>query len=413
MHAVRDALAYGVKVTGCTVFLVDAGIDTGPVIAQARGSGRATGDDVASLHERIKVAERALLVDTSAGWSGTAGPCGAGPAVGHHERRRPARPARDEEGPSDNVPIRRALVSVYDKTGLDELAGALRPPVCRSSSTGSTAAAIAAAGVPVTGVEDVTGFPECLEGRVKTLHPPGARRAARRHRPARACRSSSPGWASSRSSCWCPTCTRSRPRSPPARAPAECVEQIDIGGPAMVRAAAKNHARRGRDHRPGAVPGSGRGGRRRRLHPRAAAAAGRRGVRPHRALRRRSRVLVRAAYAPDDVARETGWPGRGPGTWDPRDGAALRREPASAALPSTRARAHRPAWPRPSSCTARRCPTTTTSTPTRRGGPRSTSPSRAWRSSSTRTRAASPSGPTWREAHRRPTHATRGRPTAG
>jgi phosphoribosylglycinamide formyltransferase-1 len=63
MHAVRDALAYGVKVTGCTVFLVDAGTDTGPVIAQAAVPVRED-DDVTTLHERIKVTERALLVDT-------------------------------------------------------------------------------------------------------------------------------------------------------------------------------------------------------------------------------------------------------------------------------------------------------------------------------------------------------------
>ena len=73
MHAVRDALAYGVKVTGCTVFLVDAGTDTGPVIAQA-AVPVGEDDDVASLHERIKVTERALLVDTVGrmvrdGWS--------------------------------------------------------------------------------------------------------------------------------------------------------------------------------------------------------------------------------------------------------------------------------------------------------------------------------------------------------
>lgn len=73
MHGVRDALAYGVKVTGCTVFLVDAGTDTGPVIAQATVDVRED-DDVTSLHERIKVAERALLVDTVGrmvrdGWS--------------------------------------------------------------------------------------------------------------------------------------------------------------------------------------------------------------------------------------------------------------------------------------------------------------------------------------------------------
>jgi phosphoribosylglycinamide formyltransferase-1 len=72
-HAVRDALAYGVKMTGCTVFLVDAGTDTGPVIAQAAVPVRED-DDEASLHERIKVTERALLVDTVGrmvrdGWS--------------------------------------------------------------------------------------------------------------------------------------------------------------------------------------------------------------------------------------------------------------------------------------------------------------------------------------------------------
>jgi phosphoribosylglycinamide formyltransferase-1 len=73
MHGVADALAYGVKVTGCTVFLVDAGTDTGPVIAQAAVEVREH-DDVTTLHERIKVAERALLVDTVGrmvrdGWS--------------------------------------------------------------------------------------------------------------------------------------------------------------------------------------------------------------------------------------------------------------------------------------------------------------------------------------------------------
>ena len=73
MHGVRDALAYGVKVTGCTVFLVDEGIDAGPVLAQAAVPVH-DDDDEATLHERIKVAERALLVDTVGrmareGWS--------------------------------------------------------------------------------------------------------------------------------------------------------------------------------------------------------------------------------------------------------------------------------------------------------------------------------------------------------
>jgi phosphoribosylglycinamide formyltransferase-1 len=73
MHGVRDALEYGVKVTGCTVFLVDAGTDSGPVIAQAAVPVH-DDDDPAVLHERVKVAERALLVETvgrmvRAGWS--------------------------------------------------------------------------------------------------------------------------------------------------------------------------------------------------------------------------------------------------------------------------------------------------------------------------------------------------------
>ena len=73
MHGVRDALAYGVKITGCTVFIVDEGVDAGPVLAQAAVPVH-DDDDEATLHERIKVAERALLVGTVGrmareGWS--------------------------------------------------------------------------------------------------------------------------------------------------------------------------------------------------------------------------------------------------------------------------------------------------------------------------------------------------------
>ena len=75
MQGVRDALDYGVKVTGCTVFIVDEGVDAGPVLAQAAVEVH-DDDDEATLHERIKVAERALLVDTVGrmareGWSVT------------------------------------------------------------------------------------------------------------------------------------------------------------------------------------------------------------------------------------------------------------------------------------------------------------------------------------------------------
>jgi phosphoribosylglycinamide formyltransferase 1 len=63
MHGARDALAHGVKVTGCTLFMVDHGVDTGPIIAQ-RAVEVADDDDEATLHERIKVAERSMLVET-------------------------------------------------------------------------------------------------------------------------------------------------------------------------------------------------------------------------------------------------------------------------------------------------------------------------------------------------------------
>src|SRR5262250_3673313 len=82
------------------------------------------------------------------------------------------RPGPEGEGRAlTKVAIKRALISVYDKTGLAGLAQALAAAGVEIVSTGSTAARIAAAGVPVTKVEDLTGFPECLDGRVKTLHP--------------------------------------------------------------------------------------------------------------------------------------------------------------------------------------------------------------------------------------------------
>ncbi|MGW0657850.1 bifunctional phosphoribosylaminoimidazolecarboxamide formyltransferase/IMP cyclohydrolase [Streptodolium elevatio] len=144
------------------------------------------------------------------------------------------------ESSSSKRPIRRALVSVYDKTGLEELAQGLHAAGVELVSTGSTAGKIAAAGVPVTKVEEVTGFPECLDGRVKTLHPRVhagilADLRLESHRaqleeldvkpfdlvvvnlyPFQATVDS-------------------------GATPDECVEQIDIGGPSMVRAAAKNH----------------------------------------------------------------------------------------------------------------------------------------------------------------------------
>jgi phosphoribosylaminoimidazolecarboxamide formyltransferase / IMP cyclohydrolase len=137
-------------------------------------------------------------------------------------------------------PVRRALVSVYDKTGLDELARGLHEVGVEIVSTGSTASRIAALGVPVTQVADLTGFPECLDGRVKTLHPRvhagilADLRLADHQRqldelgiaPFELVVVNLYPFVDTVSS---------------GATPDECVEQIDIGGPTMVRAAAKNH----------------------------------------------------------------------------------------------------------------------------------------------------------------------------
>ena len=137
-------------------------------------------------------------------------------------------------------PIRRALVSVYDKTGLIELATGLHVAGVELVSTGSTAAAIAAAGVPVTPVEELTGFPECLDGRVKTLHPRvHAGILADTRRPEHLAQLDELGVAPFDLvvvNLYPFTATVASGATPD-----ECVEQIDIGGPSMVRAAAKNH----------------------------------------------------------------------------------------------------------------------------------------------------------------------------
>ncbi|MGI8573880.1 MAG: bifunctional phosphoribosylaminoimidazolecarboxamide formyltransferase/IMP cyclohydrolase [Egibacteraceae bacterium] len=139
------------------------------------------------------------------------------------------------------VPVRRAIVSVYDKDGLDALARALGDLGVEIVSTGSTAQAVSACGVAVTEVSSVTGFPEILEGRVKTLHP-----------------SIHAGILADRSRQTHLDTLAEHGLTPfdlvvvnlyPFRATvagevddATATEMIDIGGPTLVRAAAKNHA---------------------------------------------------------------------------------------------------------------------------------------------------------------------------
>ena len=142
---------------------------------------------------------------------------------------------------SDHHPIRRALLSVSDKTGLVELGKALAERNVELISTGGTAATLRDAGLQVSDVAELTGFPEMMDGRVKTLHPmvhggllalrndPAHKAAMEQHRIGEI------GL----------LVVNLYPFEETVAAGADydtCIENIDIGGPAMIRAAAKNHA---------------------------------------------------------------------------------------------------------------------------------------------------------------------------
>ena len=137
-------------------------------------------------------------------------------------------------------PVRRALISVYDKTGLEDLARGLAGAGVEIVSTGSTAQRIADAGVEVTPVDELTGFPECLEGRVKTLHPRvHAGILADTRKPEHLEQIADLGVQPFEL-----VVVNLYPFTDTVTSGADydaCVEQIDIGGPSMVRAAAKNH----------------------------------------------------------------------------------------------------------------------------------------------------------------------------
>ena len=231
-HAVRDALRAGVKVTGVTVHFVDASLDAGPIILQ--DSVPVLGDDTEeTLFERIHAVEHRLL--PRAVGLALAGVLAIEPD-GRTVRIDTARAAETMPHP------RRALMSVSDKTGLAAFAAGLVGLGFELVSTGGTARALRATGLPVTDVASVTGFPEMLDGRVKTLHPRvhGGILADRRlasHRRQLAEAAIDP---------FDLVVVNLYPFAAAAEKPGisldALVEEIDIGGPSMVRAAAKNHA---------------------------------------------------------------------------------------------------------------------------------------------------------------------------
>jgi len=220
--------------------------------------------------------------------------------------------------PANRVAITRALISVYDKTGLDQLAGELDQAGVQVVSTGSTATVIRAAGVPVTPVEAVTGFGECLDGRVKTLHPAiHAGLLADLREPSH--RSQLDQLQISPFQLLVSNLYPFTETVASGASPQECVEQVDIGGPAMVRAAAKNHANVAVITSPdayGLVAAAIKAGgftleERRRL----AAEAFAHTARYDAAVA----SWFASVYAPDEVAAETGWPDLTAAVWDRRE----------------------------------------------------------------------------------------------
>jgi phosphoribosylaminoimidazolecarboxamide formyltransferase/IMP cyclohydrolase len=229
-HAARDALAHGSKVTGATVHLVDATIDGGPIVAQ-EAVPILDDDDETSLHERIKAVEHRLLPRAVA-------------QLAARVISVDTRTVRfDWQSADAGVPVpRRALLSVSDKTGLADLGRGLVAEGFELVSTGGTARALRDGGLAVTDVAAVTGFPEMLDGRIKTLHPrvhAGILADRRRadHREALIAAAIAP---------FDLVVVNLYPFAAAAERPGitldELVEEIDIGGPSMVRAAAKNHA---------------------------------------------------------------------------------------------------------------------------------------------------------------------------
>ncbi len=228
--AVGLALAHGSAVSGVTVHLVDATLDGGPILLQ-EAVRIEPDDDAAALRARIQAVEHRLLPRA-------VGLLLADALTVHH-----GRVTIDVARAEGALPTpRRALLSVSDKRGLATLARGLVALGFELVSTGRTAEALRAAGLPVTDVAALTGFPEMLDGRVKTLHPrihAGILADRRRsdHRRQLVAAGIAPfelvvsnlypfGAAAER----------------PGIAFDELVEEIDFGGPALIRAAAKNHA---------------------------------------------------------------------------------------------------------------------------------------------------------------------------
>ena len=222
-HHVHEAvLRSGAARSGATVHFADERYDEGRILAQWPVPVR-PGDTPDTLAARVLRVEHALY------------PAAADALA------RAVRDGWPERGPEPHVTRRRALVSVSDKTGVAEFGMELARRGWEVLSTGGTARTLREAGVPVTEVAVVTGHPEMMDGRVKTLHPAiHAGLLARRDRPGDLGQLARQGYGPIdlvavnlypfRETVADPDVTRDR-----------AMEQVDIGGPTLIRAAAKNH----------------------------------------------------------------------------------------------------------------------------------------------------------------------------
>ncbi len=247
LQAVQQALDYGVKVFGVTVHFVDGGVDTGPVILQ-RAIELPDASDADEVLAALHPIEHELLPEAVA--------LIAARAVSvDPERPRRVRIRSIESGGDDveraavsafgttaptEVRVARALLSVSDKTGIVEFARGLADLDVEIISTGGTAQQLAEAGIPVRSISDFTGFPEIMDGRVKTLHP-------KLYTGILALRDNSGHMAAAQEQgveFVDLVCVNLYPFERAANArgvpESEVIENIDIGGPTMIRAAAKN-----------------------------------------------------------------------------------------------------------------------------------------------------------------------------
>ena len=230
MHGPADALAYGVKVTGCTLFVVDDGVDTGPIVAQAAVEVR--DDDDTGLAARADQGRRA---GDARRHRRPDGPRGL-----HH--RRTGRSGSDDC--SDQIPIRRALVSVYDKTGLEDLVQRPARRRRRARVDRRLGGADRGARHPGDQGRGAHRLPRVPRRPGQDPAPQGARRDPRRPPPRVARAAAGRARASSRSTWWSPTSTRS-PRPSMSGASARRVRRAD-----RHRRARRWCARRPRTTRP-------------------------------------------------------------------------------------------------------------------------------------------------------------------